>query len=72
MDLSIGPDENLYVGTHGRGIWRIGLPAGSFTAPRSAAAPMGSGPAGGSTDPSQGVGQGKGKKPSTSPGRAKK
>jgi hypothetical protein len=23
MDLSVGPDGNLYVGTHGRGIWRI-------------------------------------------------
>ena len=33
MDLSVGPDGNLYVGTHGRGIWRIALPAGSLTPP---------------------------------------
>jgi photosystem II stability/assembly factor-like uncharacterized protein len=72
MDLSVGPDGNLYVGTHGRGIWRVGLPAGSLTPPRSPAAPTGPGTAGGTTDPSQGGGQGKGKKPSTSPGQAKK
>ena len=23
MDLHLGPDGNIYVGTHGRGIWRI-------------------------------------------------
>jgi photosystem II stability/assembly factor-like uncharacterized protein len=72
MDLSVGPDGNLYVGTHGRGIWRIPLPAGSLTAPStSAAAQSGSGTSGGA---SQGGGQpkGGGKKPSASPGQAKK
>jgi hypothetical protein len=23
MDLTLGPDNNIYVGTHGRGIWRV-------------------------------------------------
>jgi hypothetical protein len=27
MDLSVGPDGNLYAGTHGRGIWRVAIPA---------------------------------------------
>lgn len=27
MDLHVGPDGNLYSATHGRGIWRIPLPA---------------------------------------------
>jgi sugar lactone lactonase YvrE len=26
MDLSVGPDGNVYVATHGRGIWRIATP----------------------------------------------
>jgi hypothetical protein len=35
MDLHLGPDGNIYVATHGRGIWRIGVPA---TAPAPTAA----------------------------------
>ena len=31
MDLTQGPDGNVYVGTHGRGIWRITLPAAATT-----------------------------------------
>jgi sugar lactone lactonase YvrE len=27
MDLQIGPDGNLYAATHGRGIWRVPVPA---------------------------------------------
>jgi ligand-binding sensor domain-containing protein len=71
MDLSVGPDGNLYVGTHGRGIWRIAVPVGSLTPATAAAATGGSGGATG--DQSQSGGQGKGgKKPSASPGQAKK
>ena len=29
MDLTLGPDGNIYVATHGRGIWRIAVPATS-------------------------------------------
>jgi len=74
MDLSVGPDGNLYVGTHGRGIWRIALPAGSLTAPGAATATTGSDGNSGGAGGSQGGGQGKGggKKPSASPGQAKK
>jgi sugar lactone lactonase YvrE len=32
MDLSVGPDGNLYAGTHGRGIWRVAIPASAGTA----------------------------------------
>jgi hypothetical protein len=72
MDLSVGPDDNLYVGTHGRGIWRIALPVGTSTPPSGDAATQG-GPAGSSGDSSQSGGRGKGgKKPPASPGRAKK
>ena len=28
LDLHVGPDSNIYVATHGRGIWRI--PAGTL------------------------------------------
>jgi hypothetical protein len=31
MDLNVGPDGNLYAGTHGRGIWRVALPGGTST-----------------------------------------
>ena len=72
MDLSVGPDGNLYVGTHGRGIWRLALPAGTLTPPSGDAATQG-GPAGSSGDSSQSGGRGKGgKKPSAAPGQAKK
>ncbi len=27
MDLTLGPDGNVYVATHGRGIWRISASA---------------------------------------------
>jgi hypothetical protein len=36
MDLSVGPDGNLYAGTHGRGIWRVQIPASSAPAPAPA------------------------------------
>jgi ligand-binding sensor domain-containing protein len=72
MDLSVGPDGSLYAGTHGRGIWRVALPAATLTAPGGDSATQG-GSAGSSADSSQSGGQGKGgKKPSASPGRAKK
>jgi hypothetical protein len=31
MDLSVGPDGNLYAATHGRGIWRVPVPAVTTT-----------------------------------------
>ena len=74
MDLSVGPDDNLYVGTHGRGIWRIALPAGS-TNPGAAAATTGSTGSSGGSGGSQGGGQGKGggkKKVAVPSGQAKK
>jgi ligand-binding sensor domain-containing protein len=52
MDLSVGPDGNLYVGTHGRGIWRIALPEGSLTSPTADASAQ--------TDSTQGGDQTKG------------
>jgi len=72
MDLSVGPDDQLYVGTHGRGIWRGALPEGSFTPPSSAAATQSASSTGGpGADQGGGAGKG-GKKPSASPGQAKK
>jgi hypothetical protein len=70
MDLSVGPDGNLYVGTHGRGIWRIPLPPGSLTAPSPnvQTTTTGTGTTGGG-QPATG-GKGHDKKPS--PGRSKK
>jgi hypothetical protein len=38
MDLSVGPDGNLYAATHGRGLWRIPLPAAVPTATTTAPA----------------------------------
>jgi hypothetical protein len=35
IDVELGPDNKLYVATHGRGIWRIDSPV---AAPPSAAA----------------------------------
>jgi len=32
MDLHLGPDGNIYVATHGRGIWRIPAPAAATSA----------------------------------------
>jgi hypothetical protein len=63
MDVELGPDNNLYVATHGRGIWSIASPVAALTAGSSTASIAGgsSGTAGGSssTPPSQG-GKGKG------------
>jgi photosystem II stability/assembly factor-like uncharacterized protein len=33
MDLSVGPDGSLYAATHGRGIWRVELPAAAVEPP---------------------------------------
>ncbi len=64
IDVELGPDGNLYVATHGRGIWRIAAPADSLVAGTSTAAGIAGGTAGTtggstSTPPAQG-GKGKG------------
>jgi hypothetical protein len=63
MDVELGPDNNLYVATHGRGIWSIPSPVAALTAGSTIASTAGgtNGGAGGSssTPPSQG-GKGKG------------
>ena len=33
MDVELGPDGNVYAATHGRGIWRVALPATASTSP---------------------------------------
>ena len=75
IDVELGPDENLYVATHGRGIWRIPAPAGWLVAGTSTAAGIAGGTAGTtggstSTPPAQG-GKGKGRSNGKATGQSK-
>ena len=72
MDLSVGPDGNLYVGTHGRGIWRIALPAGSLTPPAVEATTQTSSTNTGSGNGGQPATGGNGHDKKPSPGQSKK
>jgi len=65
MDVELGPDNNLYVATHGRGIWSLPSPVAA-AAPLAQSATGGTGGAGGgsgagATNPKKGGGKGAGK-----------